>query len=285
MKKLIVTILCTTCFITFGATFSNANSKTIEKYIYAQDWSYKIKWQDTTEKLENNYNENSNLAELLQTCKNDYILSNLKSHYPYLSWDKFENVKIYESNLSDSGSIAKYIKNTNTIIVNSSIFHNIDSNSKHLCILHELAHCITSSDTSTCCGGFNEPVAELITYSICESQNINFDFSYRDVSMIYMMICNCYGFDDSIHDFYYGTFIDNLNSITNDYGEDLASILYFMTHSNEKEQLPFSYNDLLLMAQDIAIHANINTNSSLKNCATLLVINNDYFTQLISRYN
>ena len=103
--------------------------------------------------------------------------------------------------------------------------------------------------------------------------------------MIYMMICNCYGFDDSIHDFYYGTFIDNLNSITNDYGEDLASILYFMTHSNEKEQLPFSYNDLLLMAQDIAIHANINTNSSLKNCATLLVINNDYFTQLISRYN
>ena len=90
-----------------------------------------------------------------------------------------------------------------------------DNNTKHLCILHELAHCLTSSEASISCGGFNEPVAELITNSICESQNIDFDFSYRDVSMIYMIICNCYGFNESIHDFYYGTFIDNLNSITN----------------------------------------------------------------------
>ena len=103
--------------------------------------------------------------------------------------------------------------------------------------------------------------------------------------MIYMIICNCYGFDESIHDFYYGTFTNNLNSITNNHGEDLASILYFITHSSERKNLQFSYDDLLLMAQDIAIHANINTNTSLKNCYNLLIINNDYFTQLISKYN
>ena len=284
MKKIIVTILCATCFITFGTTFSNANSKTIEKYIYAQDWSYKIKWQDSKEKTENNFNENSNLTELLQNCKNDYILSNLKSHYPYLSWDKFESVKIYESDLADSESVAKYLKSTNTIVVNTPVFYNTDTNSKHLCILHELAHCLTSSEASISCGGFNEPIAEFITLSICELQNIDFDFSYRESTMIYMMICNCYGIDNSIYDFYYGTLIDNLNTITNEHGEDLASILYFMTHSNEREYLQFNYNDLLLMAQDIAIHANINTNSSLKNCTELIVINNDYFTQLISRY-
>ena len=285
MEKLIVTILCATCFITFGATFSNAHSQTIEKYVYAQDWSYKIKWKDTTDNFEVNLNTDESLTNLLQICKNDYIKSDFKSHYPYLSWDKFENIKIYKSNLSDSESVAKYEKSTNTIIVNTSIFNNCDNNTKHLCILHELAHCLTSSEYSISCGGFNEPVAELITNSVCESQNIDFNFSYRDVSMIYMIICNCYGFNESIHDFYYGTFIHNLNSITNNHGEDLASILYFMTHSSERENLQFSYDDLLLMAQDIAIHANINTNTSLKDCYNLLVINNDYFTQLISKYN
>ena len=65
---------------------------------------------------------------------------------------------------------------------------------------------------------------------------------------------------------------------------DLYPAIFIITLDDDKVK-SFSYNDLLLMAQDIAIHANINTNSSLKNCATLLVINNDYFTQLISRYN
>ena len=39
------------------------------------------------------------------------------------------------------------------------------------------------------------------------------------------------------------------------------------------------------MAQDIAIHANINTNTSFKDCSDFLILNNDYFKQLISKYN
>ena len=283
MKKLIVTILCITCCITFESTFSNANSKTIEKYIYAQDWNYNIEGQDNAINFENDIYVNTNLNTLLQTCKEEYISSNIKSHYPYLSWDKFEDVKIYESDLENSTNVAIYIKSLNTIIVNKSVFNHSDDNNKHLYILHELAHCITSSEESTLSGGFNEPVSELITYSVCEAQNINFDFSYREASMIYMIICNCYGLDESIHDFYYGTFVNNLNYITDNYGDELASILYFIAHPEERKMLQFSYTDLLIMAQDIAIHANINTNSSLESCSELLVVNNEYFKQLISR--
>ena len=282
MKKLIVTILCITCCLTFKTTFSNANSKTIEKYIYAQDWNYNIIWQDYSINFDNNLYTRKSLNTLLQTCKNEYLNSDTKSHYSYLAWDKFENVKIYESDLDDPVNVAMYIKSSNIILVNRSTFSHCDSNSKHLYLLHELAHCITSSNEATSSGGFNEPVAELITLSICKSQNINFNFTYREASMIYMMICNCYGLDNSIHDFYYGTLVSNLNLITDNYGDDLASILYFITHSHERETLQFSYTDLLMMAQDIAIHANINTNSSLNDCKELLVINNDYFNQLIS---
>lgn len=282
MKKVIVAILCTTFFVTFSSTFANANSKTIEKYIYAQDWTYNIKWQESTEKYESNFYTSTELENMLQTCKNNYILSDIKSHYSYLSWDKFENVKIYETDLGNSEVIAKYLKSSNTIIVNMSIFTSIDYNSKNLCLMHELAHCITSSDESISSGGFNEPIAELITYSVCEAQHIDFDFCYRDASMIYMMICNSYGLDKSIHDFYYGTFITNLNSITDNYGTDLASILYYITHTEEIEKIQFNYNDLLMMAQDIAIHANLNTNSSLEDCTKFLIINTDYFKNLIS---
>lgn len=284
MKKVIISILCITYCFTFGTTFSNANTKIIEKYVYAQDWKYNIQWQDDTSNYENDPSTNTSLTELLQTCKNEYISSNIKSQYPYLSWDNFENIKIYESDFKNSEHIAKYLKNTNSIIVNSSMFYNNDYTKKRLCILHELAHCITSSEYSTLSGGFNEPVAELISYSVCESQNINFDFSYKDASMIYIIICNCYGLDKSIHDFYYGTFITNLNSITNNYGNSLASILYFITHTEERKNLEFTYDDLLQMAQDIALHANINTNSSLETCSEFLVITNDYFNNLLSKY-
>lgn len=283
MKKLIVTILCITCCITFGATFSNANSKTIEKYIYAQDWNYNIRWQDNAVDFKNDLYTNKNLDELLKICKDEYITSDVCSHYPYLAWNKFENVKIYESNLDNETDVAMYIKRSNIIVINMYVFEHSDTNNKHLYILHELAHCLTSSEESTSSGGFNEPVAELITYSLCNYKGIDFDFSYRDASMIYMMICNCYGLDESIHDFYYGTLITNLNSITNNYGDDLASILYFITHHEERKNLPFSYNDLLRMAEDIAIHANINKHSSLNGCSELLVIDDEYFTQLISR--
>jgi len=55
-------------------------------------------------------------------CKSDYILANLKSTYPYLAWDNFENVQIYESELENSEDIAMYLKSKNIIIVNKPVF-------------------------------------------------------------------------------------------------------------------------------------------------------------------
>lgn len=283
MKKLIVTILCITCCLTFGATFSNANSKTIEKYIYAQDWNYNIRWQDNAVDFKNDLYTNKNLDELLQICKDEYITSDVCSHYPYLAWDKFENIKIYESNLDNETDVAMYIKSSNIIVINKYVFEHSDTNNKHLYILHELAHCLTSSEESTSSGGFNEPVAEFMTYKVCENQNIDFEFSYKDVSTLYMLISNTYGDDELIYDFYNGSLIENLNQITDNNANKLASILYFLEHPAKRQELPFSYDYLIMMAQDIAIHANINTQKSLENFSEHLIITNDYFSNLISR--
>ena len=46
---------------------------------------------------------------------------------------------------------------------------------------------------------------------------------------------------------------------------------------------PFVRATVIMMAQDIAIHANINTQKSLENFSEHLIINNDYFSNLISR--
>ena len=43
------------------------------------------------------------------------------------------------------------------------------------------------------------------------------------------------------------------------------------------------YLEGLLTSNNVV--ANINTNISFKDCYNLLIINNDYFTQLISKYN
>lgn len=281
MKKLLTLILCITCTLTFFSTFSNANSKTIEKYIYAQDWDYTIKWENTTINFNHEINENKNLTLLLQTCKEDYISSGLKTIYPYLSWENIENIKIYESDFDNSEDIALYLKSQNSIIINKNTFFKSDSSAQHLCILHELAHALTISGESIKSGGFNEPIAEFISYKVCESLNIKFEFSYRDVSMIYMMISNAYGKDEIIHDFYDGTLIENLNLITDNYADELASILYFLAHPSERKNLPFSYTDLIMMAQDIAIHANINSNKPIESYSELLLVNNDYFSELI----
>ncbi len=283
MKKIFILILAISCTLTFFSTFSNASSKTIEKYVYAQDWNYNIKWQDTPAKFENDIYTNTNLDKLLKTCKSDYILANLKSTYPYLAWDNFENVQIYESELENSEDIAMYLKSKNIIIVNKPVFTKNDYIAQYNCILHELTHSLTLSNNSILSGGFNEPVAEFMAYKVCENQNLYFDFSYKDVSKLYMLISNAYGDDKLIYDFYNGLLIENLNQITDNNANQLASILYFLEHPTKRQELPFSYDYLIMMAQDIAIHANINKQKSLKNFSEHLIINNDYFSNLISR--
>ncbi len=283
MKKIFILILAISCTLTFFSTFSNANSKTIEKYVYAQDWNYNIKWQDTPAEFENDIYTNINLDKLLKTCKSDYILANLKSTYPYLAWDNFENVQIYESELENSEDVAMYLKSKNIIIVNKPVFTKTDYITQYNCILHELAHSLTLSDNSILSGGFNEPVAEFMAYKVCENQSIDFEFSYKDVSTLYMLISNAYGDDELIYDFYNGLLIENLNQITDNNANQLASILYFLEHPAKCQELPFSYDYLIMMAQDIAIHANINTQKSLENFSEHLIINNDYFSNLISR--
>ena len=98
-----------------------------------------------------------------------------------------------------------------------------------------------------------------------------------------MLISNAYGDDELIYDFYNGLLIENLNQITDNNANQLASILYFLEHPAKCQELPFSYDYLIMMAQDIAIHANINTQKSLENFSEHLIINNDYFSNLISR--
>ena len=64
-------------------------------------------------------------------------------------------------------------------------------------------------------------------------------------------------------------------------GEFLVSkggLGYLIVYGGQVFQL-----DLVMMAQDIAIHANINKQKSLKNFSEHLIINNDYFSNLISR--
>lgn len=176
-----------------------------------------------------------------------------------------------------------YLKNKNIIVINKFIFAQKDHIAQYNCILHELAHSLTLSDNSIFSGGFNEPVAEFMAYKVCENQNIDFEFSYKDVSTLYMIISNAYGDDELIYDFYNGLLIENLNQITDNNANQLASILYFLEHPTKCQELPFSYDYLIMMAQDIAIHANINTQKSLENFSEHLIINNDYFSKLISR--
>ena len=176
-----------------------------------------------------------------------------------------------------------YLKSKNIIIVNKPVFTKNDYIAQYNCILHELAHSLTLSDNSILSGGFNEPVAEFMAYKVCENQNLYFDFSYKDVSKLYMLISNAYGDDKLIYDFYNGLLIENLNQITDNNANQLASILYFLEHPTKRQELPFSYDYLIMMAQDIAIHANINKQKSLKNFSEHLIINNDYFSNLISR--
>lgn len=301
-EKLLLMITWIGCILLVFSTFSLASTyikqRNRENYIYAQKWNFNINWVEPSNSFGKSLKSNSELDTLLETCKNYYFTSNLKTQYPFLSWDNFEKVKIYESDKSSENTknenYALYLSIDNIIVVNPEFFYNETEFSKQSIILHELAHALITSDKNLSEGGLNEPVAENLACTVCNYNNLKYDFGYVDTSYIYLLICNIYGTDNALEAYYNGTLIDKLNSISDDYGKELTEIIFVINnYSNYKDRLKFSYSDLVTMAQDIIVHATVNMANQeldLKHkqymidfCSDNLLIKNSYFTSLLSQ--
>ena len=162
-EKLLLMITWIGCILLIFSTVSLASTyikkRNRENYIYAQKWNFNINWVEPSNSFVKSLKSNSELDTLLDTFKNYYFTSNLKTQYPFLSWYNFEKVKIYESDKSSENTknetYALYLSIDNIIVVNPEFFYNETESSKQSIILHELAHALITSDKNLSEGGLN----------------------------------------------------------------------------------------------------------------------------------
>lgn len=272
--------------------------KTRESYAYAQSWNYSINQVEPMYDFQNSLEESEELNSVFNTCKEYYQYSNLTNDYPFLFWDNLNDIRIFfsdkASEIIGTTTYAAYIKSGNLIIVNTSKFNSKSLDEQKAIIIHELAHALTVSDENFFeGGGFTEAVAEDLACTVCTKNGINYDFTYPDSFCLYMLVWNIFGKTDTLKAYCEGELNNKLNDISDGFGTDLSNMLTILNHYElYKDEISFSYSEVVYMAQDILVHATVNKANMeldpnhkqymLDTCLEGLIIKNDYFTELLS---
>lgn len=124
-----------------------------------------------------------NLTKILEECKDMIKNSSLKSVYPYLNWERLDDVsveycafiKLSNGTIeNDSDIVAKYYVNENIVLIMNDAEINNDDELKRI-IIHELLHCLTYS-YSLSNTVLYEGVAEVLAHNVCVNENIPFEY-------------------------------------------------------------------------------------------------------------
>lgn len=295
-KNFLLVAICVFVILIGGIfIFNIANS---DEYKYASRWSSSVNFtlEDGTPA---DITEDDNLDRILNECIDMINSMNLRQLYPYFNWDKLENVKIAhcsgiitsDSKFHSNGIDAKYFIKQHLLAILPDAEAYEEDYLKTL-ILHELIHILTFGTNEFSQPQLYEGIADYLAAQISKAYNLPFRLQYMYEVYFLHMLQNIWGEEETINLLIKGTFDDELDSLTCEgFGKKLSDNLLVIGHYYELYDSDKQFEKLLLVGQDIVVHATANycsklTNESerkqiLLNCKEMLLIKNDYFLSLL----